>query len=105
MSFGRYRGRHLRARPKKRGPVVVGTAAAVLVGSSGSASAGSHRVRSGETLSSIAGRYKTSVTRLVRMNNINDPNLIVVGQRLRVPGGGPGTRTHTVRSGETLSAT
>lgn len=104
MSFGRYRGSHLRARPKKRGPVVVGTAAAVLVGSSGTASAGSHRVRAGETLSSIAGRYKTSISRLVRTNNISDPNLIIVGQRLRVPGGGPGTRIHTVRGGETLSS-
>jgi LysM repeat protein len=105
MSFGRYRGRHLRARPRKRGPVVVGTAAAVLVGTSGtSASAGSHRVRSGETLSSIASRYKTTVTRLVRMNNISDPDLIIEGRRLRVPGGGPGTRTHSVRAGETLSS-
>ncbi|MQB00476.1 MAG: LysM peptidoglycan-binding domain-containing protein [Actinobacteria bacterium] len=105
MSFGRYRGRHLRARSKKRGPVVVGTAAAVLVGTGGtSASAGSYRVRAGDTLSSIASRYKTTVTRLVRMNNISDPNLIVVGRRLRVPGGGPGTRTHSVRAGETLSS-
>jgi LysM repeat protein len=99
-----YRGRHLRARPKKHGPAVVGTAAAVLVGTSGTASAGAHRVRSGETLSSIAQRYKTSITRLVRMNNISNPDLIVVGHRLRVPGGGPGTRKHTVRAGETLSS-
>jgi LysM repeat protein len=104
LSIRRYRARHLRSRPKKRGPVVVGTAAAVLVGSSGTASAGSHRVRPGETLSSIAGRYKTSITRLVRMNNISDPNMIIAGQRLRVPGGGPGTRKHTVRAGETLSS-
>jgi soluble lytic murein transglycosylase-like protein len=84
--------------------VVVGTAAAVLVGGSGTAHAGSHRVRPGETLSSIAGRYKTSITRLVRMNNISNPNMIIAGQRLRVPGGGPGTRKHTVRAGETLSS-
>jgi len=104
LTLRRYRGRHLRARPRKRGPAVVGTAAAVLVGTAGGAEAGSHRVRPGDTLSSIAGRYKTSITRLVRMNRIKDPNMIVVGQRLRVPGGGPGTRTHTVRSGETLSS-
>jgi LysM repeat protein len=91
-------------RPRKRGPVVVGTAAAVLVGTSGTAGAGSHRVRAGETLSAIAGRYKTTITKLVGMNNISDPNMIVAGQRLRVPGGRSGTRTHTVTSGETLSS-
>jgi soluble lytic murein transglycosylase-like protein len=75
----------------------------MMVGGAGTASAGSHRVRSGETLSAIAGRYKTTITKLVRINHLSNPNLIVVGQRLKVPGGSS-TTTHTVRSGETLSA-
>jgi len=98
----RYRGRHLKPRPKKRGPVVVATAATMSL--TGPAYAGTHLVRRGETLSGIATRYRTSVTRLVRMNDLANPNLIVAGRRLRVPGGRPTSRTHVVRSGETLSA-
>ena len=104
-SLRRYRGRHLRARPKRRGPIVVGTAAAVMVGGAGTAQAGTHTVRSGETLSSIATRYRTSITKLVKINHLNNPNLIVVGQRLRVPGSAGNTYgIHTVTSGETLSS-
>lgn len=45
-----------------------------------------HTVRSGENLTSIARRYKTSVRHLRRLNNIQNPNLIFPGQQLRVPG-------------------
>ena len=44
-----------------------------------------HRVRSGETLSQIAGRYRTSVTALMRANGLRSANRLRVGQRLRVP--------------------
>jgi LysM repeat protein len=43
-----------------------------------------HTVRKGDTLSAIAGRYKTTVGALVKLNNIKNPNLIFPGQRLRV---------------------
>ena len=49
-----------------------------------SASARYHTVRSGETLSTIARRYHTSVSKLQRLNNISNPNRLRVGQRLRV---------------------
>jgi N-acetylmuramoyl-L-alanine amidase len=104
VSVRRYRARHLRLRPKRRGPIVIGTAAVVMVGGSGTASAGTHTVRSGETLSSIASRYKTSITKLVKINHLSNPNLITIGQRLRVPGAGSSMGTHTVSSGETLSS-
>ena len=102
MSRRRYRGRHLRPRPKKRGPIVVGTAAALWVGAP-AARAGVHVVRSGETLSGIAAKHGASVSKLVRLNDLANPNLIVAGQRLRVPGGGSASSVHVVRAGETLS--
>ena len=41
---------------------------------------------------------------LVRLNDIQDPNLIYVGQVLRLPGGSPETFSYTVRPGDTLWA-
>lgn len=46
-----------------------------------------HIVRRGETLTSIAARYGVSVARLEAVNDIKDPNLIIVGQELVIPGG------------------
>ena len=43
-----------------------------------------HTVKSGETLSGIASKYGTTYQQLAKMNNISNPNLIYVGQRLRV---------------------
>lgn len=42
-------------------------------------------VTRGQTLSNIAFRYGTTVNRLVQMNQIANPNLIYVGQMLRIP--------------------
>lgn len=44
-----------------------------------------HRVRSGETLSLIALRYRTSVSKIVRANNIRRKHFIRVGQKLKIP--------------------
>jgi membrane-bound lytic murein transglycosylase D len=49
-----------------------------------------HRVRRGETLSQIAGRYGTSVSALMRANGLRSANRLRVGQRLRVPLGRAG---------------
>ncbi|MDF1589888.1 MAG: LysM peptidoglycan-binding domain-containing protein [Desulfobacterales bacterium] len=73
-----------------------------------------HRVRSGESLSGIANRYRTSVSSIARANNIHRHNFIVAGQVLKIPQGGsyqPPAQTivpekppatHTVRSGDSL---
>lgn len=97
-----YRARHLKVRPKRRGPVVMATAATMSLTST-AAHAGTHVVRRGETLSAIASRHGTSVAKLARLNHLKNPNLIVVGQRLRMAPGSAGRRVHVVRSGETLS--
>jgi len=44
-----------------------------------------YTVKSGDTLSKIATRYGTTVRALVTENNISNPNLIIVGQVLRIP--------------------
>ena len=44
-----------------------------------------HVVQPGETLYSIAVRYNTTVQALVVANNLSNPNLIYVGQTLKVP--------------------
>ncbi len=46
---------------------------------------GTHEVQPGETLWAIAQRYGTTVEALVTLNNLADPDLIVAGQRLRLP--------------------
>ncbi len=44
-----------------------------------------HRVKRGETLSSIARRYRTSIRTISRLNHIGRSNIIVIGKRLKVP--------------------
>lgn len=77
-----------------------------------------HRVRSGETLASIAKRYRLSVRQLLAWNDIGPKTKLRVGQRIRlgsvgsvapksrsaVKKGSSASRAHVVRRGETLSA-
>jgi LysM repeat protein len=69
-------------------------------------------VRPGQTLTEIAARHGLTVERLVRLNNIVDPNRIFAGQRLRLrseraarPAARPKRTptTHLVAYGDTLS--
>jgi LysM repeat protein len=41
-------------------------------------------VQKGDTLTGIAKKYKTTVQNLVKLNNIKNPNLIKVGQKLKL---------------------
>ncbi len=67
-------------------------------------------VVAGDTLAELAYKYGTTVESIVRLNNIQNPNLIYVGQRLtirtteNVQGNeNSSTMYYTVRSGDTLS--
>ena len=69
-------------------------------------------VKPGETLSEIAERHGVSLTRLMQINGISNPNLVVAGQSLRLPGssagannagGSPRGGSVTVQPGDTLS--
>lgn len=62
-----------------------------------------HTVRRGESLSLIAQRYDTTVSRLRSHNGLNS-NVIRVGQQLSIPGRrAPSVSAHTISRGETLS--
>lgn len=43
-----------------------------------------YRVRPGDTLSKIAGKYKTTWQRLAKLNKLKNPNFLRIGQRLRI---------------------
>jgi len=76
------------------------------VATSGSVS--QYTVRSGDTLSGIASAHGTTYTALAALNGIGNPNMIYVGQVLRMSGSTHvSTSTHTcvvVRNGDTLSS-
>lgn len=59
-----------------------------------------HIVEPGDTLSRIAAEYGVSIVELVRVNDLANPNLIVIGEILRIPGTNV---VHQVQRGETLS--
>jgi LysM repeat protein len=42
-------------------------------------------VKKGDTLSGIAARYNTTVTELVKLNKIKNPDLIFPGQKIKLP--------------------
>lgn len=54
------------------------------------ATGGTYTVKAGDTLGSIARTYGTSFTVLAQINNIANPNLIFVGQVLKLPDGTTG---------------
>lgn len=67
-----------------------------------------YTVKSGDTLSQIAVKHKTTVKRLQDLNGIKNPNKINAGQKLKIDGAVAKTNTskavyHTVKSGDTVS--
>ncbi len=63
-----------------------------------------HVVQYGETLSSIATKYRTTYQALASLNGLSNPNMIYAGQVLKVNEKVSTTRTYTVRSGDNLSS-
>ncbi|MDC2827138.1 LysM peptidoglycan-binding domain-containing protein [Limosilactobacillus mucosae] len=80
------------------------------------ASAASYTVKSGDTLSGIASQYNTTVNQIVSLNQLSNPNLIYVGQVLKLKNSQAANSssssssaattagTYTVKAGDTLSA-
>lgn len=61
----------------------------------------------GDTLTSIAKKYNTTIRELVELNNIANPNLIIAGSTLKIPSikkEEKRPQIHTVAPGENLSS-
>jgi len=54
----------------------------------GSIASQTHVIQRGETLASVALRYGVAISALAQANGLHNPNLIYVGQRLRIPAKG-----------------
>ena len=59
-------------------------------------------MQKGDTLSKIAAKYGTTYQKLASYNGIANPNIINVGQKIKIPGSG--VRTYTVKAGDSLWA-
>ncbi len=66
-------------------PDVIHTGQTLRLGLSGIAPARSYRVEAGDTLYSIAARTGTTVDQLLVLNELTDPNLLLVDQILALP--------------------
>lgn len=83
--------------------LVVAGAIAALAAAAGSSASTRYRVRPGDTLSGIAARMHTTVAALMRLNHLRSPDLIMVGQWLRVPVPAPVWMRYRVVPGDTLT--
>ena len=86
--------------------------------STAATTAGTYTVKAGDTLSAIASRYSTSSSTLASLNSLSNPNLIYVGQVLKVSANASTSSStsssanstvttaasYTVKAGDTLSA-
>ncbi len=102
--------------PMRRGATVSAVlASALMVGTQAASAATYHQVKPGETLSKIADQYNVSVEKLVQLNNLSNPNLIVTGSTLTISSDSSSSastsssstanvdvRQHVVAQGETL---
>ena len=65
---------------------------------------GTHVVQRGESLSTIASKYNLSTSSLQNANGIKNPNLLVVGQKLVLPGrGGKGNASSNSERKSTIA--
>lgn len=64
-----------------------------------------YTVVKGDTLSAIASKYGTTYQKLAEYNNIANPNVIVVGQKIKIPNAAAiQEEFYTVQKGDNLSA-
>ena len=107
-------------RPRTMTRVATGTGATLALATVALAATGTaghaadYTVREGDTLSSIAKRTGTTVSRIARDNALSDPSRVRAGQVLRLPDAAPAATaapvparagaSYVVRSGDTVSA-
>lgn len=69
--------------------------------SSSKPSSNIYTVKSGDNLTKIANKYGTTVSKLAEINNLSNPDLIQIGQKIKLS---ENKIYHTVKSGDTVSA-
>ena len=64
-----------------------------------------YTVQKGDTLSLIASRYRTNYKKIAQYNNIKNPDLIYIGQKIKIPPSNTVVAqvVYTVKEGDTLS--
>ena len=91
-------------------PVAAGTAVAFALAAAVPAGAVSVRVRPGDNLTTIARQYGVTVPALAAQNHLANPNQVLIGAVLQIPGAPagppatPSSRTIVLAAGDTLSA-
>jgi len=102
--------------PQGKGDVLLASLDNIPVSSPPRAAYVKHKVRTGESLSTIARKYRTSMSKIARVNNIRKQNYIVAGTILKIPQKGTiipkpkrytkskygQATTHVVKSGDSL---
>lgn len=63
-----------------------------------------YTVKAGDNLSSIAAKYGTTWQAIQKLNNLSNPNLIYVGQVLKISGNTSSAQYYTVKAGDNLSS-
>ncbi len=58
-----------------------------------------YQIEKGDTLSLIANNFKVDINNIIKNNNITNPNLILVGQKIKIP---LKVNTYTVQKGDSL---
>lgn len=56
-----------------------------------------YTIQAGDSLSAVAGRFGTTLDAIVKANELSDPNVVYVGQRLIIPGSGAAAQATTAQ--------
>ena len=102
--------------PPGKGPTLLAVINDIRISSNPQPAFAYHRIRPGQTLSTIARQYRTSVAKIMRANNMRRSNYIVAGKKIKIPlrgsvsygsgkTGSPryaGKSTHVVKKGDSL---
>lgn len=64
-----------------------------------------YTVKAGDTLSAIAAKYGTTYQKLASYNGISNPNIIHVGQKIKIPSGQASSTTWTPKVGDVVNFT
>lgn len=103
------KARHARPRRSTRRVVrtisIAGLGAGITAAGAGAAFATDYTVKSGDTLSEIAQANGADWHELARLNNLKDPDLILIGQTLQLDGVKKSTVRHTERRARTTKST